>query len=47
MKCEDCVYYKRVDAEYGTCYGVRIRGDRDPVKGSDKCRGKYFKPRDK
>lgn len=46
MKCRDCQYYKEIDVKQGTCYGVKIEGDRDPTKGSDKCKGKYFKPRD-
>lgn len=45
IKCRDCTYYKEIDVEWGSCYGVKIRGARDPVKGSDKCRGKYFKPK--
>jgi hypothetical protein len=45
MKCRNCAYYKEIDAKLGSCYGVKIKGDRDPTKGSDKCKGKYFKPR--
>jgi multimeric flavodoxin WrbA len=43
MKCQNCIYYKDIDENFGSCYGVRIKGDRDPRTGSDKCRGKYFK----
>jgi hypothetical protein len=46
IKCKDCKYYKPTSAKFGTCYGVKIKGDRDPAKGSDKCRGKYFKPKE-
>lgn len=47
MKCRECKYYKEVSPKFGTCYGVKIKGGRDPRAGSDKCRGKFFKPRSK
>lgn len=43
MKCRNCIYYKDIDENFGSCYGVKIEGDRDPRASSDKCRGKYFK----
>jgi len=44
MKCRDCFHYKEANPNKGRCFGVEIDGNRD-IKDSDKCKGKYFKPR--
>lgn len=46
MKCRDCEHYKPVDDQKGDCFGAVIEGNRDP-KDSEKCLGKFFRPRNK
>lgn len=45
MKCRDCANYQEIDEAKGTCFGVEVEGDRNP-KDSEKCQGKFFKPKE-
>lgn len=46
VKCNECEHYNPLESKpgFGTCFDVEIPGNRDP-KDSQKCKGKYFKPK--
>ncbi len=41
IRCKDCKYYKAINAQKGTCFGVEINANQDP-ENDDRCRGRYF-----